>query len=192
LFQFIDLSLAFLHRLHSTPALHLHGQLAAERGLVHGSFNSIQTLPPRYTAKDSCIMNCPSRTDEPEGTGMNQNPNSLAADLTTREDLNGMANARILRRSSSEIDRTLDDEPGESLGDRKGRIARNKVRMSQASDNQVDSPIDVSEGSGGGGRLASRLSRALTRTRKVIMKFGHFVGPGMMVTRYSIPFERSC
>ncbi|CZR57022.1 probable manganese transport protein [Phialocephala subalpina] len=46
-------------------------------------------------------MNCPSRTEEPEGTGFNQNPSALSADLTTRNDLNGIANARELRRIPS-------------------------------------------------------------------------------------------
>ncbi|KAI4160464.1 MAG: hypothetical protein LQ342_005697 [Letrouitia transgressa] len=46
-------------------------------------------------------MNCPSRTDEQlERTGWNQNPPSLAADLTTREDLNGITNLRTRRNSN--------------------------------------------------------------------------------------------
>lgn len=41
-------------------------------------------------------MNCPSRTDdvEFEHPTWNQNPPFLAADLTTRQDLNGIANSR--------------------------------------------------------------------------------------------------
>ena len=40
-------------------------------------------------------MNCPSRTDEPpEFDGKNQSPSALAADLTTRQDLNGIVNLR--------------------------------------------------------------------------------------------------
>ncbi|KIW85555.1 hypothetical protein Z517_00947 [Fonsecaea pedrosoi CBS 271.37] len=41
-------------------------------------------------------MNCPSRTDdvELEHPTWNQNPPDLAADLTTRQDLNGIANSR--------------------------------------------------------------------------------------------------
>lgn len=47
-------------------------------------------------------MNCPSRTDElPRSDGLNQNPNALSNDLTTNQDLNGLANARRLRRSVS-------------------------------------------------------------------------------------------
>ena len=42
-------------------------------------------------------MNCPSRTDDSiEHPGWNQNPPSLAPDLTTRQDLNGISNAREL------------------------------------------------------------------------------------------------
>ena len=42
-------------------------------------------------------MNCPSRTDNPNGReGWNQSPNLHSG--TTREDFNGMANARVLRR----------------------------------------------------------------------------------------------
>lgn len=59
-------------------------------------------------------MNCPSRTDEVEWTpGWNQNPAWLAADLTTRQDLNGLINARELkrdRRAGSPKDESLDDE----------------------------------------------------------------------------------
>jgi len=115
---------------------------------------------------------------------MNQNPNSLAADLTTREDLNGMANARILRRNSSEVERTLENEPGESLGEKKGPTIGSEVQGSQASDSQRGSPIDVAEGSGrggAGGNVGARLSEAFMKTRKVVMKFGHFIGPGMMI-----------
>lgn len=42
-------------------------------------------------------MNCPSRTDDSiKHPGWNQNPPLLAPDLTTREDLNGISNAREL------------------------------------------------------------------------------------------------
>jgi zinc transporter 1/2/3 len=42
-------------------------------------------------------MNCPSRNDDVlMNPGWNQNPPRFAADLTTCEDLNGIANAREL------------------------------------------------------------------------------------------------
>lgn len=41
------------------------------------------------------IMNCPSRTDDTLlHDDWNQNPPRLAPDLTTRQDLNGISNAR--------------------------------------------------------------------------------------------------
>ena len=40
-------------------------------------------------------MNCPSRTDDTlKHAGWNQNPRFFAPELTTRQDLNGIANAR--------------------------------------------------------------------------------------------------
>lgn len=47
-------------------------------------------------------MNCPSRTDEPleEHPDWNQSPPFLSPDLTTCQDLNGMANARVHRKGS--------------------------------------------------------------------------------------------
>ena len=62
--------------------------------------SSIPTIYPRLISHTT--MNCPSRTDElPRSDGMNQNPNALSNDLTTNEDLNGVANGRRLRRSAS-------------------------------------------------------------------------------------------
>lgn len=55
-------------------------------------------------------MNCPSRTDEPlESDGWNQSPPGLAADLTTREDMNGMVNRRTQRDSDPPLgdDKTI-------------------------------------------------------------------------------------
>jgi len=44
------------------------------------------------------MCSCPSRTDEPlEGDGYNQSPPQLSGDLTTNQDLNGIANSRELR-----------------------------------------------------------------------------------------------
>lgn len=50
-------------------------------------------------------MNCPSRNDETlEHDGWNQNPSALAADLTTREDLNGIVNRRTNQDSGKEAE----------------------------------------------------------------------------------------
>ena len=58
-------------------------------------------------------MNCPSRPNNPNGReGWNQSPNLLSG--TTREDFNGMANARVLRRieTSDPVSlKSIDDVP---------------------------------------------------------------------------------
>ncbi len=52
-------------------------------------------------------MNCPSRNDETlEHDGWNQNPSALAADLTTREDLNGIVNRRTNQDFGKEAEDT--------------------------------------------------------------------------------------
>ncbi|KAI6383294.1 hypothetical protein MCOR25_000214 [Pyricularia grisea] len=60
-------------------------------------------------------MNCPSRTDEPPLTDhptWNQNPPFLSGDLTTCQDLNGIANAREHRDGSGGA-AVADDDRGE-------------------------------------------------------------------------------
>ncbi|KAF6221431.1 hypothetical protein HO133_002287 [Letharia lupina] len=50
-------------------------------------------------------MNCPSRPDEPAAhDGWNQNPSKLAADVTTRQDLNGIVNLRTGQDSVKEAE----------------------------------------------------------------------------------------
>ncbi|CAI6331412.1 unnamed protein product [Periconia digitata] len=58
----------------------------------------ILTAPTSSAPFRQSIMNCPSRTDEDIllNPGWNQNPPRFAADLTTRQDFNGIANAREL------------------------------------------------------------------------------------------------
>ncbi|EPE33726.1 hypothetical protein GLAREA_06739 [Glarea lozoyensis ATCC 20868] len=116
-------------------------------------------------------MNCPSRTEEPlEGDGMNQNPNSLSADLTTRNDLNGIANTRALRRIESEIRTTESVEPdgGTVEGREKGEWREVVV--------------------GGGGRGGSVVGddeggrgNRFVRAREMAVTFGKFIGPGFMI-----------
>ena len=64
-------------------------------------------------------MNCPSRNDEPpQHEGWNQNPSALAADLTTREDLNGTVNRRTNQDFSQQArDTRTDMDPKGSQDD---------------------------------------------------------------------------
>jgi metal iron transporter len=148
-------------------------------------------------------MNCPSRTDEPEGTGFNQNPSALAADLTTRQDLNGIANSRILRRmQDAEIENLeLDDPDGSTSKGGKGKetavetMKNSHVKYSHVGYSHVGSPAtavldfdgvheDYGVGSGSGGNRGTNVSaKCLMRLRKVMVTFGKFVGPGFMVCR---------
>jgi metal iron transporter len=138
-------------------------------------------------------MNCPSRTDEPEGTGFNQNPSALAADLTTRQDLNGIANLRMLRRmQDAEIENLeLDDTDGSTS---KGGTGK-EMAVETMRDSHMESPAtavlgfdgvheDYGVGSGSSGDRGSNVSaKCLVRLRKVVVTFGKFVGPGFMVCR---------
>lgn len=63
-------------------------------------------------------MNCPSRTDEPPLTDhptWNQNPPFLSGDLTTCQDLNGIANAREHRDGSGGAAVTDDERGGNGM-----------------------------------------------------------------------------
>ena len=136
-------------------------------------------------------MNCPSRTDEPEGTGFNQNPNALAADLTTRQDLNGRTNSRILRRiASSEVEDVVEDEPGDSQERDNGNekrvegVVESVVTLTGLS--HVGRPRETLEVSEGAGRGGNHLNKYSTSVLKAVKKFGKFVGPGFMVRIYVV------
>ena len=59
-------------------------------------------------------MNCPSRHEDTlEHEDWNQNPAALAADLTTREDLNGIVN----RRTNQDFSKEAEDTRTEAQGD---------------------------------------------------------------------------
>jgi metal iron transporter len=134
-------------------------------------------------------MNCPSRTDEPKGTGFNQNPNALAADLTTRQDLNGRANSRILRRiASSEVETVVEDEPGDET-ERNGNEDKNVEgvveRMVTCTGlSHVGRPRETLQVSEGNRLEVSHLKKYSASVLEVLKKFGKFIGPGFMVRLY--------
>ena len=80
-------------------------------------------------------MNCPSRTDEPpEHDGKNQSPSALAADLTTRQDLNGIVNLRTKQdfgkeaedaRTETRVDGPADFDRSSDANDRVEQEDRN-------------------------------------------------------------------
>ena len=130
-------------------------------------------------------MNCPSRTEEPEGTGFNQNPRSLSADLTTREDLNGIANARALRRIlSTGIENAPETTPDDDSSTRKNASSVkeasliNRMEVGHVGSSETASR-DVFDGNFNG-RNKGELS-FFVKMRDAVMTYGKFVGPGFMV-----------
>lgn len=148
-------------------------------------------------------MNCPSRTDEPEGTGFNQNPSSLSADLTTRQDLNGIANARVLRRiASGDIENVVEQVPDDETKRKKETSTMAKVDLTSqtnaipvgergmSSFEVVDlreDDDDRGDGAGRGGRWGKGLHFSPTWMKDFgenVVKFGKFVGPGFLVHQF--------
>lgn len=132
-------------------------------------------------------MNCPSRTEEPEGTGFNQNPSSLSADLTKREDLNGRANERVLRRTATEdIEKVVDHVPDDQIKeeeDGKFSAMAKVTRDGCPSLEAVDLNDHDNDGRGTDGGEAVQIStKWFVRARKIVITFGKFVGPGFMIS----------
>jgi hypothetical protein len=126
-------------------------------------------------------MNCPSRTEEPaESDGMNQNPPSLSADLTTRNDLNGMANKRVLGRSEgSEILEMGDGVPNGEGPSEKGGVRGEEAEVGVGVGHERGSGMDGFGGEGHVGEMSFFM-----RMRKLAITFGKFIGPGFMVNSF--------
>lgn len=139
-------------------------------------------------------MNCPSRTDEiPGSDGRNQNPPALAGDLTTRQDLNGIANLRVQRHHESDPDADRMDDannrenscPVEPFGAKGTSFSGgSKCRKDVSKDH--GSKEDMLPGAPAriGPRQLSlgRLRSYGVQGWKVVRKFGRFVGPGFMIS----------
>lgn len=156
-------------------------------------------------------MNQTSRTDEPyEGDdGLNQSPNALSNDLTTNQDLNGIANSRT--RRSSDDDGSADDT-GQAVmqvvppvpdrdrvegahpnlaakahhGDSSASGQSPATKESSQAGMAVQVPRDDLRQGGAGAPHASASARdggsPLRRLKHVFVTFGKFVGPGFMVS----------
>lgn len=154
-------------------------------------------------------MNCPSRVDETLGhDDWNQSPPAFAADATTRQDLNGLANSRE-RWDHKEGPRNNDDNDGRG-GDQLpevdgftdieanasavkvyGSSERAQVRSSDglrsrstatappADQLLVSSADDGSVSDGGRGK---RLRRVVRHGWDAAGKYAKFIGPGFMIS----------
>ena len=137
-------------------------------------------------------MNCPSRTDETlENDGWNQNPPALAAELTTRSDLNGIANTRVHRDQKVIEDHMLDKGLERDLDDPLG------AQSTSSGFPKVQNPSGASHGatkmqrqrtsnhdrpSGNASRFTKNSRMALRRFGQILLKFSKFIGPGFMVS----------
>ncbi|KAK4982178.1 NRAMP-like transporter smf-3 [Elasticomyces elasticus] len=141
-------------------------------------------------------MNCPSRTDpDYENDAWNQSPNTLASDLTTRSDLNGLVNRRQYR------DHRLELENGEhvELQNVKQRPERNSSKRQAISAPELVGSLsrdlailsghneakDSAQGPARPGQARTALARtgqAVVRARDVLRKYAKFVGPGFMIS----------
>ncbi len=136
-------------------------------------------------------MNCPSRTDEPlESDGWNQNPPGLAADLTTREDMNGRVNKRTQRDSDSPIcedqaidtkDRVVDPHAPriDKSEDLKGKSNAdvNEAPLATLGTTPSSHFVEPNSSTSGTGFLGW-----LHFLGTVLTKFSKFIGPGFLVS----------
>lgn len=142
-------------------------------------------------------MNCPSRTDEPlESDGWNQNPPALAADLTTRQDLNGISNLRTLRSSGISLSEEEVNNPREEgssyrLPPENPSAAPQPniegksfevVATSQPSQSLDMSSSPTHEPSPPTPPPWNTCFSRLHQVRRVLAKYVKFIGPGFMVS----------
>lgn len=142
-------------------------------------------------------MNCPSRTDEPlESDGWNQSPPALAADLTTRQNLNGISNLRTLRGSGISLSEEEVNNPGEEgssyrLPPENPRAAPQPniegKSFEAVATSQLPQSLDISSSPEYGPSPPtpppwnSCFSR-LQQVRRVLAKYFKFIGPGFMIS----------
>ena len=130
-------------------------------------------------------MNCPSRTDDDlVHPSWNQNPSSLAADLTTRQDLNGIVNSR----TKLDTDCTLVDGAENEVDDGYAKDRPPNARLPVTSCGDVPDHEPPTEPRKTRTRTIGlrdlppwRTPTWLQRFGQILTKFGKFIGPGFMV-----------
>ena len=138
-------------------------------------------------------MNCPSRTDEPpRDAGWNQNPPGLSADLTTRQDLNGIVNLRTNQDSSKQADDARVEGNGCDGYDQlpemcpEPLLARpNGIEKSMSPDKSEAIAFTANAVPLPRKGLPSAHRRVLGYAREVwgvLAKFGRFIGPGFIIS----------
>lgn len=125
--------------------------------------------------------------------GWNQNPSPLSADLTTTEDLNGMANLKTQRSSAPHVDEDQAGDARDSLSETlppalwktKTQVA---VHGTALGSQEAFSHVPPREGLSSSATLNSKSPSRNTggdyfqHIGRVLKKFGKFVGPGFLVS----------
>ena len=124
-------------------------------------------------------MNCPSRNDDTaDHPEYNQSPAALNSDLTTRQDLNGIANAREQRshRSRGESD-------DEALGATDATLPAGHKRRKPMKPEKTDTdPTRSKEAASRIQPVKDRLHYCSQETWRVLVKYAQFVGPGFLIS----------
>lgn len=141
-------------------------------------------------SSQALIMNCPSRTDEDEEhPGRNQSPPGLSGDLTTRADLNGIANLRTHRNGDQlphgpsqvdgwiELDRS--DIPTHLFSEAdKGHVSDGSKESSGV---LTSASYRTAQSRQKQHRSGKSFLALLLKMGKTLAKFSKFIGPGFMV-----------
>ena len=160
------------------------------------------------------MCSCPSRTDEPyEGEGHNQSPNHLAGDLTTNQDLNGIANSRETRNRNARAilgssagmnhdPQLIANEPPDCkkcggsgsadgnltsigrLGGVGGDDGRKMAAVVEVAPVPPPPPTTADE---------RRVTPWVTRVKEIFVAYAKFIGPGFMIAvAYSKSHPSQC
>ncbi|KAL9618529.1 MAG: hypothetical protein Q9160_006785 [Pyrenula sp. 1 TL-2023] len=125
-------------------------------------------------------MNCPSRNDDSGRPDWNQSPPAFTADTTTREDLNGIANAREQREHSWGGD-PLDETTTVTQPHSDGRIEQEKVRpKEQTSKMPAQRPLDRSTHFKN--VTQRKVAHFWQEVIRVLVRYAHFIGPGFLIS----------
>ncbi|EAW25006.1 NRAMP family metal ion transporter [Aspergillus fischeri NRRL 181] len=134
-------------------------------------------------------MNCPSRTDDTlEHPGWNQNPPALNADITTRNDLNGIANSKVHRRHASGMGGVsgegimeTDSQPHSQHCTESEIVETKTLGGVIAAASGYENPQSHSESPRRHSEFTSIITSHIFHVRQSLAKFARFVGPGFLI-----------
>ncbi|GFF26997.1 manganese transporter SMF1 [Aspergillus udagawae] len=134
-------------------------------------------------------MNCPSRTDDTlEHPAWNQNPPALNADITTRNDLNGIANSKVHRKHASGMGGVsgqdimeTDCQPHCQDGTESEIVETKTLGGVIAAASGCENPQSHSGSPRRHSDFTSIITSHILRVGQSLVKFSRFVGPGFLI-----------